>query len=226
MVINTEREYTKQDIHRYFKRVNTRINVIYNGIDDFWFDNHYIENSLTNQYQNRAYFIWWGFMSRRKNLINMLLAYEELVKEKCEVPDMLIIGNIAEHLKKEITPLMERNAKIIHLPFQEEYVLKTLVKNSKGLIFPSFYEGFGLPVIEAYSQGVPVACSNVTSLPEIANGFSFLFDPNNRIEIKEAFLHLLNFNKESNSPLLIQYARQFTYKKAAEAYNKLINKMV
>lgn len=219
-------EYTKQDIHRYFKRVNTRINVIYNGIDDFWFDNHYIENSLTNQYQNRAYFIWWGFMSRRKNLINMLLAYEELVKEKCEVSDMLIIGNIAEHLKKEITPLMERNAKIIHLPFQEEYVLKTLVKNSKGLIFPSFYEGFGLPVIEAYSQGVPVACSNVTSLPEIANGFSFLFDPNNRIEIKEAFLHLLNFNKESNSPLLIQYARQFTYKKAAEAYNKLINKMV
>lgn len=68
----------------------------------------------------------------------MLLAYEELVKEKCEVPDMLIIGNIAEHLKKEITPLMERNAKIIHLPFQEEYVLKTLVKTVKDLYFPLF----------------------------------------------------------------------------------------
>ena len=67
----------------------------------------------------------------------MLLAYEELVKEKCEVPDMLIIGNIADILK-EITPLMERNAKIIHLPFQEEYVLKTLVKTVKDLYFPLF----------------------------------------------------------------------------------------
>lgn len=219
-------EYTKQDIHRYFRKVNTPINVIYNGIDNYWFDDHYTENDFTEQYKDRPYFIWWGFMSRRKNLINTLMAYIELSKEKSDIPDMIVIGNIAEHLKKDIISLIGKSDKIIHLPFQDEYTLKTLVRNSKGVIFPSYYEGFGLPVIEAFSQGRPVACSNVTSLPEIANGYSFLFNPDSRQEIKAGFLYLSNFDRTGNSTRLIRYAREFTYLKAAKAYNELIIELV
>lgn len=67
-----------------------------------------------------------------------------------------------------------------------------LLHNCCGLIFPSLYEGFGLPVIEAMAAGIPVACSNVTALPEIAGNAAILFDPRKPIEIKDSIISLVN----------------------------------
>jgi hypothetical protein len=64
------------------------------------------------------------------------------------------------------------------------------MSNSSGVIFPSLYEGFGLPVIEAMTSGVPVACSNVTSLPEVAGGAAILFDPRIPEQIADAMISL------------------------------------
>lgn len=72
----------------------------------------------------------------------------------------------------------------------EEYA--QLLINSCGLIFPSLYEGFGLPVVEAMAAGIPVACSNVTSLPEIAGDAAILFDPRRLDEIKNSIISLAN----------------------------------
>jgi glycosyltransferase involved in cell wall biosynthesis len=68
--------------------------------------------------------------------------------------------------------------------------LLALVTNSAGVIFPSLYEGFGLPVIEAMATGVPVACSNVTSLPEVAGDAAILFDPRIPEQIAQAMVSL------------------------------------
>lgn len=76
-----------------------------------------------------------------------------------------------------------------YLPDDE---LSALVHNSGGLIFPSLYEGFGLPVIEAMASGIPVACSNTTSLPEVAAGAAILFDPRVPSEIAEAMINLIS----------------------------------
>lgn len=74
------------------------------------------------------------------------------------------------------------------LPIED---LVALMANSAGLVFPSLYEGFGLPVAEAMALGVPVACSNTTALPEVAGGAALLFDPRMPEQIAEAIVTLL-----------------------------------
>jgi glycosyltransferase involved in cell wall biosynthesis len=73
--------------------------------------------------------------------------------------------------------------------------LLALITNSAGVVFPSLYEGFGLPVIEAMATGVPVACSNVTSLPEVAGDAAILFDPRVPEEIAQAMISLAHDKK-------------------------------
>ena len=79
--------------------------------------------------------------------------------------------------------------------------LLALVTNSAGVIFPSLYEGFGLPVIEAMATGVPVACSNVTSLPEVAGDAAILFDPRIPEQIAQAMISLAH-DKELTARLV------------------------
>jgi glycosyltransferase involved in cell wall biosynthesis len=79
--------------------------------------------------------------------------------------------------------------------------LLALVTNSAGVIFPSLYEGFGLPVVEAMATGVPVACSNVTSLPEVAGDAAILFDPRIPEQIAQAMISLAH-DKELSARLV------------------------
>lgn len=213
--------YTKQDIYQSFRKVNCNIKVVYNGIDNFWFDEQFSTNHIALKYATETYFIWWGYISRRKNLINLIKAYKLAFETNQRVPKLMIIGGIAPHMDQSIKPLLA-DPQIIYLPFQDEYTLKTLVHGSRGLLFPSNYEGFGLPIIEAFSQGVSVACSNVTSLPEIANDKALLFSPDNLEEIKNAILNMCYPIDENHRKELIDYAHSFSYHKAALAYNELI----
>jgi glycosyltransferase involved in cell wall biosynthesis len=79
--------------------------------------------------------------------------------------------------------------------------LLALMTNSAGVMFPSLYEGFGLPVIEAMATGIPVACSNITSLPEVAGGAAILFDPRIPEQIAQAMISLAH-DKELTARLI------------------------
>jgi glycosyltransferase involved in cell wall biosynthesis len=85
-----------------------------------------------------------------------------------------------------------------YLPSSELFELLT---NSAGLIFPSCYEGFGLPVVEAMAAGVPVACSNATSLPEVAGNAAVMFDPLDPEQVASAMIELLS-NTEQKAKLV------------------------
>jgi glycosyltransferase involved in cell wall biosynthesis len=71
-----------------------------------------------------------------------------------------------------------------------DFQLKSYYRSASALIFPSFYEGFGFPLVEAMAEGCPVACSNVASLPEVAGGAALLFDPFSIDSISQALLSL------------------------------------
>lgn len=212
--------FTETDLHKFWPRYAHKTHVVLNGIDDMWFDRR-ADFFAIPQLDGAPYFIWWGLISRRKNIANLIEAYKKAKKEDPELPKLLLVGNTEtymEHIKDSFTN------DIVNIPFQDGYVLKGLVRNSKGLLFPSFYEGFGLPVIEAFSQGVPVACSDVSSLPEIANGLALLFNPYDVKSIKRSILEMKNMKNGKEKRMA--YASKYTYRAAAQQYSSIINKLV
>lgn len=214
--------YTQKDVFNTFTNIKADIKVIHNGIDDFWFRNSDVE--LPELAKKHPYFIWWGLISRRKNIARLIRIITEMREQNHTIPRLILVGSIASHAKKEISALIENNRHVSLIPFQPNETIRQLVKNSVGLIFPSHHEGFGLPVIEAFSQGTPVACSNNTSLPEVANGLGVLFNEDDNDDIKAAILSLINYNHE-NSSELIDYARTFTYENRATLFSDAINSL-
>lgn len=87
---------------------------------------------------------------------------------------------------------MDLKSQVVFTGFLKDSDLATLLHNAVGVIFPSLYEGFGLPILEAMAAQVPVACSNITSLPEIAGDGAILFDPRKPNEIANAMRDLVN----------------------------------
>lgn len=217
-------EFTRNDIRDFFPKLRTPVVVIHNGINPFWFEN---KDNLPSKktpaigVPKRPYFIWWGLISRRKNINNLIAAYRRARKSRPDLPDLLLVGKTEDYMS-EIRN--EFHGGIHNIPFQNDDVLKNLVAQSRGVIFPSLYEGFGLPVIEAFSQGVNVACSNVTSLPEIADGNAILFDPKDVTCISQAILDL-DFRPYIGAELK-HYAANFTYRQAATKYSILINRIL
>lgn len=220
-------EFTREELIERDPENKEKYITIYNGIEDFWFDDVYEENELTKKLETKKYWIWWGYMSNRKNIHRLLLAYIKAKEEKYNLPQIVIIGSIAPEQKacKELINLYPHYFELY--PFQDTYILKTLVRNSSGLLFPSLYEGFGLPVIETYSQGLPVLHSNTTSLPEIANRLGITIDPYNIEDISNGLIHL-SILRQSHEIIAERkkWAANFTYKNASLKLNDIINKLL
>lgn len=223
--------YTKLDLLKLYPKIANRCSVLYNGIEDEWFDDKY-EKICVEDFTDstNGYWIWYGFISKRKNILNLLKAYKELSDHstKTILPKILLVGKIAPNqtvITNFITDNLNGLVKII--PHQHIYKLKYLIKNSKGLLFPSYYEGFGLPVIEAYSQGIPVMHSNVTSLPEIAGGLGISCNPYDKESIKKALVNMSEL-KDSEDDIFKrkQWASSFTYEKAAQEFSKIIDEVM
>lgn len=218
-------DFTKNDIVDYFDVKDTKITTIHNGIDSEWFE----ENVATYNTNKENYWIWWGAYSQRKNLARLLKAYEMMLQStenEKDVPYLYLVGNENEYFSKllliiEQSDILKRKVKVY--PQQDIDTLKALVSGSVGLVFPSLYEGFGLPVIEAYSQGVPVLTSNVSSLLEISGDFGVLLNPHDLIDIKDGLVKFYEMRSNEVSKRK-QWAQKFTYEKAANKYSKLIDK--
>jgi len=106
------------------------------------------------------------------------------------------------------------------LGFVRPLELQCLYQLCRGLVFPSKFEGWGLPVTEAFAAGVPVACSNVTSLPELAGDAALLFDPYRPDQIADAIRRLWT-DEELRQTLIErghQRARQFTWDRAVRLF--------
>lgn len=166
-------ENTKHDLVRLYGVSKEKINVVYEGVN--WYQGLDAKYSMLDT----KYFLFIGRVEERKNVIRIIEAFE-LFKQQTNLSHKLVLagkpGYGYEKIRDKIRGTTYRRD-IAELGYIEEGEKWELLKWAEALMFPSLYEGFGLPVLEAQMVGTPVITSNTSSLPEIAGKGALLVDP-------------------------------------------------
>jgi glycosyltransferase involved in cell wall biosynthesis len=188
--IITVSEYSKQDIVALYKVAEDKITVTHNGGSDAFkrLTNEEIEAVKLRFTEGEDYFVFVGSLHPRKNLNRLFAAFEKFKTETGSSTQLLIVG---EKLWKDnrIEEDYNNNSFKAHIRFTGHLSLKDLTKavgGAKYLVFPSYFEGFGIPIVEAMKAGTPVCCGNKTSLPEVAADAAVYFDPYDTLDIAKA----------------------------------------
>ncbi|MFA6587859.1 MAG: glycosyltransferase family 1 protein [Patescibacteria group bacterium] len=168
-------EHTAFDIGKFAPEVKSKIRVIYSGVD-------HVPQAKLERLKDlpEKYLLAFSPPEPRKNIGNLLKAYA-LIYPKVNLP-LVLIGS---------GKFTEQNG-IIKKPFLSDSERWQVLANAQALIYPSIYEGFGFPPLEAFKLGVPVLASQVTSLPEVLGEAAILFDPWDPKDIARAIEVLVN----------------------------------
>lgn len=174
---------TKNDLRKIFNIKASKIKVIHQGDDEKIKQN--FNKEVLREYQQKYnfgddYIMYVSEIALRKNHEILFRAFAEFRKKQNKDIKLLLAGRAHEEYAKplrEVISSLGQDKNIIFLDYVPEDGLSVLLSYAKLMIYPSFYEGFGLPVLEAMACGCPVACSDVSSLPEVAAGAAYLFDP-------------------------------------------------
>lgn len=177
-------ESTKQDIQQYIGIPDDRITVIHHAADNNTFYPREKSHSLSvvqKRYAIRSPYIVYTSRIEHpgKNHIRLIEAFEVLRREK-HIPHQLVLAGSDWNGATEVHQVAQNSefaGDILLTGYVPGDMLPHLYCGAELLAFPSLFEGFGLPVLEAMSCGTPVACSNLSSLPEIAGDAALLFDP-------------------------------------------------
>ena len=174
------------------------------------------------------YVLYLGINKPHKNLINLVKAWHQLQVET-SLPHVLVIAGAWDSRYPEAKEwVTEQNVPNIQFigPVQDTD-LPTLYSGADLFVFPSIYEGFGLPVLEAMACGTAVTCSNSSSLPEVGGDAVLYFDPTNVEEIKQQILTLLHDDqdREVNSQKGLIQAAKFSWHKTAVSTLKLYREL-
>jgi glycosyltransferase involved in cell wall biosynthesis len=207
LVIATS-EHTKNDILNTFKMDESKIRVHYQSCDPVFFEANYTQKPL----HPRPYFLYLGSIRPRKNLFTIVKALHELKQQGYDA-DIMIFGQGGEYKKEVLAYAKEKKLTqhLIFMPYTPNAELKSYLHQSQALIYPSLYEGFGIPIIEGFLCKTPVIASKRSSLSEIGgNCAHFLDDPLNPDEMAHLMKLALNneLMTEVDKQNALQYARE------------------
>ncbi len=194
--------FTKTEIEKLFEIPSDRIEVVYNAIDERFLRGHASaadRELIAQRYQvTYPFLLYAGRVSPHKNVVRMIEAFSalktELEKDRA-YPDLklIIIGDDLSgnpDLRRTVVRSGVQND-VRLLGFVPIEVLRIFYDEAKIFVFPSLYEGFGLPPLEAMAHGTPVVTSNVSSLPEVVGKAAVLVNPENVFEIMRALHRVL-----------------------------------
>lgn len=181
---------TKKDLINFYHLSDEKIEVIYNGCNKKTSSRKLKTESIIRI--PKPYLLYVGTLQPRKNLITLISAFNLLLKERPEY--YLILAGKKGWLWQEIFAKVEElnlSDKVIFMGYLTDEKIVYLYKNASIFILPSFYEGFGIPILEAMNSNCPVIASNAPSLPEIGGDACLYFDPKNPEELKAKIVELL-----------------------------------
>ena len=188
-------KFTISELKKYVPSVDEKkIHLVYNGVDEKWFS-----VKKDKPLHDKPYFIYVGNVKPHKNLRRLIEAYK-LASLKLE-QDLIIVGKKDGFINGEnsISDLIKGfEDRIIFTGYVSDDKLMQYVVQADAMVFPSLYEGFGLPPLEAIAAGTPVLASNAASISEICGKCVVYFNPLDVNDIKDA---LINFRKKSKFQL-------------------------
>ena len=233
--IMADSEYTKGEIVKYYNIPEEKIRVIHLGVSDKLspvIEQDLIDAALQRYMISKKYILFVGRIEPRKNISGLLRALDYIKKRGAKDLCLVIVGNqdilfkekeLFKNIKK-----MGLDSDVVFTGGVSEEDLALLYSGAKALVYPSFAEGFGLPVLEAMACGTPVITSNTTSLPEIAGDAALLVDPHSFVGIGESIEAILKNDtlREDLSHRGVKRAQRFrweeTAKKTIQVYREVL----
>ena len=179
-------EATRSDAVRILNLSPAKIRVIHHGVADMFFSvtPEDAEAVRTRHGLHRPYLLFVGTIEPRKNLDLLLNAYRGLPSPIRNEFDLVLAGSPGWAQSEIMARLREPAPGIRYLGYISEEDLPGLVAGATAFVYPSLYEGFGLPVIQAMAAGTPVITSSVSALPETAGGAALLIDPRSEADLR------------------------------------------
>jgi glycosyltransferase involved in cell wall biosynthesis len=192
----TVSEASKRDILRYYRVPEKKIDVIYNAIDERFGEIPTAEEveRVRERYQlNDPFVLYAGNIKPHKNLERLIEAFHTLRRDGPETVKLLIIGDeISKYAAlRRAVHKYKLHKHVRFFGFVPDKTLAILYRLAGVFVFPSLYEGFGLPPLEAMASGTPVITSNVSSLPEVVGDAALLIDPYDPDAIANAMRRVL-----------------------------------
>ncbi len=216
-------QFTRQDLIKTYNIDPAKIQVIWHGFDK--------EKFRPNpNVKKKPYILFIGRLEEKKNVRGMIEAYGILRKEPKIKHQLILAGTPGfgyDKIKAEIEKLPKEIQKdIIQLGYitQDEYVRR--LQEADIFLFTTFFEGFGMPIVEAFACGTPAITSNTTSMPEIAGNAAMTVDPRKTFDIASALSKLINNESLKKSYILKGRVRSglFSWEKAARETLSVLEK--
>ena len=220
--LGTVSQFSKQDIVKTYGVNASKIDVLYNGINNFFIPVSEAEKIAVKQKYSdgKDYFLFIGSLLPRKNVLNLLKAFEVFKSNTASNIKLLIVGKKLFRTEELYTyhDAMVHKADVLFLGRLPDDALQQVLSSAFCLTYIPYFEGFGIPIIEAMNNHIPVITSTVTSLPEVAGNAALLIDPLHINTIASA-MQTISTNEVLRQELIrkgAERAKSFSWEKTAE----------
>lgn len=229
-LLMTDAAGVKEEIHRLFKRPLEQIEVVYPGVDEAFCprsDEGLLEPIRAKYRLPEHFLLFVGTMEPRKNLPRLFLAFQRIQKK---LPHTLVMVGRKGWQCEDLFPLLKHlhlEERVLFLGFVPEEDLPFIYNLAEVFIYPSLYEGFGLPLLEAMASGVPIITSNTPCMPEVVGDAALKVDPYHYEELTRAMETLLSSDslREELRRKGLEKARNFSWGKTARATLALYSRL-
>ena len=216
-------EFIKSKFLGYFQVPEEKVEIVPLGVQESFFErssNREITAAKADHGISGRYILSVGNLHPRKNFERLIEAFTRLKRESRVPHKLVIIGKTVWSYEGIFAKVSEAGMEdgVVFTGFVPDEHLRALYQGAEIFVFPSLYEGFGLPVLEAMASGLPVACSRESTLPEVVGEAGLLFDPLDIEAIKGSMNQLLEDEglRERLRQDGLERAKTFSWKEAAE----------